>query len=251
MEQGHIEYAVYLDNIENLTEEIVADIEKATTDFYVVIGGKRHSIYKLWFTLQQTHNVKLGKSYLFVVENNLANYYELADVIKLLGVEPKADTKAKSVEAKDKFWTARAERKDASLDTVDKFWATHDQRKGVKERVRKNRMERNEKDVTDTMLKFSYWLGALTFFAVAIGAFATNGFLEGLVLSIFWTLLCIFGFWVYFYPTYNAFCKLHPNRWGILIVNIIWFFGINWLVALVWTLSYDPNKVNRVDMGGF
>lgn len=42
-----------------------------------------------------------------------------------------------------------------------------------------------------------------------------------------------------FIPTYIAFKRGHPNRWLILIINVVFSSTIiGWLIALVWALNY-------------
>lgn len=63
-------------------------------------------------------------------------------------------------------------------------------------------------------------------------------------------LLIVFLVIVYFIPTAIAVKRKHPNRFGIVIVNI--FLGwslIGWVVALVWAVTDSKSKpsTNKYD----
>ena len=52
---------------------------------------------------------------------------------------------------------------------------------------------------------------------------------------LFIFLFAILIIFIYILPSYIAFKNQHPNRWVILVINIV--FGgslIGWLVAMVW-----------------
>ncbi|MBM2294361.1 superinfection immunity protein [Sulfitobacter pseudonitzschiae] len=68
--------------------------------------------------------------------------------------------------------------------------------------------------------------------------------LVGLVV-IFWIL--------YVVPTVIAFHRKHPNRWAILVVNVVFgATGLGWLGSLVWACSavhISPNGSNGGESG--
>ncbi|MBM2294113.1 superinfection immunity protein [Sulfitobacter pseudonitzschiae] len=61
-------------------------------------------------------------------------------------------------------------------------------------------------------------------------------------------------FWIlYVVPTVIAFHRKHPNRWAILVVNVVFgATGLGWLGSLVWACSavhISPNGSNGGESG--
>ncbi len=69
---------------------------------------------------------------------------------------------------------------------------------------------------------------------------------EGAGLRILATMIGTFGMFVLFLPTTIAGLRNAPHYVGILVLNVVgpFFFGIGWLVALVWAcISRQPDPV--------
>lgn len=218
MDKGHIDYALYLDNIGTLTQEAVNDIENATKNFYLEIGGKRHSVYKLWYLLHNDYDVKIGKCYLFVAEHNEESFYDMNVVIAKMDITKKTDG-------------------------VDKFYNTLDTRKVKNEKSRKKMYQEAEQEVS----MYEMIAGGA---GLLIGLAAASNSNNTTAMTILMPIICGAFAWVYFLPSFIAFKRIHPNRWGILFVNLVWVFFINWGLALIWAISYDPNHKKRVDVDG-
>ena len=61
---------------------------------------------------------------------------------------------------------------------------------------------------------------------------------DGAALLVGFVVISLIATLLYMIPTIVAFCRTHPNRWLIAVVNItLGGTGIGWLGALVWACS--------------
>ena len=80
-------------------------------------------------------------------------------------------------------------------------------------------------------------LGAVALVATACAAMA-QGAADQASLEMALIAVLIVGWIIYIVPTIIAFRRKHPNRWLVLVVNVVFgATGLGWLGSLVWACS--------------
>lgn len=68
---------------------------------------------------------------------------------------------------------------------------------------------------------------------------------DDIALAGFVLLLGAIAFAAYILPTIVAFTRGHAYKWIILILNVCGFFGVTWVVAMIWALF--PSEKSLID----
>jgi len=65
-----------------------------------------------------------------------------------------------------------------------------------------------------------------------------------MTLGFFQILMLVFLAFLFFLPTYIAVKKQHKHKVSIILINVILglFWGIGWLIALIWALVGDGSE---------
>lgn len=232
MEKGHIDYALYLDSITDFSEEVMNSLSEQMKDFTITVANSIYNPYQLWKHLSENYDVKFGKCYLFVIKNIGMSFYDMDEVVSFLSITKK----------ENRFFKTE----------VSTY--IEDEEDELEEDLECARSTANRSAIS-FLLPF-----------VVLGFVHGYNISEQMSVWFAQSFIVPFVIAIYMLPTYFAFRKIHPNRWGVFLINILpifititiiyqnpfWYnvafknFFHNclicgsWFLALVWTVSYDP-----------